>query len=378
VVLTGGALQGLLVVAVEQAVAAPLCTLRLAAAGARVIKIERRGGDTARHYDSAVGGTSAYFAWLNRGKESVVLDLKGGADLALLERMLSRADVFVQNLAPGAAARIGLDASSLTRRHPRLVAVDIVGFGQDTALASNKAYDLIVQAESGLCAVTGTAAAPAKVGVSVADLATGTTAHALVLEALLARERTGLGRALEVSMFDCVADWMAVPLLHFEHAGRSTARFGMEHASICPYGPVQCSDGEVIVVVQSPDEWQRFCRQLLQQPELAVRPEFATNEQRVRHRARLHDEIAPLFAALTCAELTQRLEAAGLPYGRVTAVADLGAHPALRRLRARLPGGATFELPRPAGGSAEDLRPVPALDADGAHLRAEFAAELPH
>jgi crotonobetainyl-CoA:carnitine CoA-transferase CaiB-like acyl-CoA transferase len=289
--------------------------------------------------------------------------------------MLSRADVFVQNLAPGAAARIGLDAGSLLRRHPRLVAVDIVGFGQDTACASNKAYDLIVQAESGLCAVTGTTEAPAKVGVSVADIATGTTAFALVLETLLMRERTGQGRALEVSMFDCIADWMAVPLLHFEYGGRGTARFGMEHASICPYGPVRCSDGEVIIVVQSPDEWQRFCRQLLQRPHLADWPEFATNEQRVRNRARLHGEIAPLVAALTCAELTARLAAAGLPYGRVTGIDALGAHPALRRMRARLPDGTAFELPRPAGGPAEDSRPVPALNADGARLREEFSHE---
>ena len=195
-------LDGLLVIAVEQAVAAPTCTVRLADAGARVIKVERAGGETARHYDRAVHGTSAYFAWLNRGKESAVLDLKADGDLALLERMVARADVFIQNLAPGASARMGFGAADLVARHPRLIAVDIVGYGQDTAYREMKAYDLLVQAESGICSVTGSPEAPAKVGVSIADVGTGMTAHAAVLEALIARGISGRGKAIEIAMFD--------------------------------------------------------------------------------------------------------------------------------------------------------------------------------
>jgi crotonobetainyl-CoA:carnitine CoA-transferase CaiB-like acyl-CoA transferase len=209
-------LADLLVIAIEQAVAAPMCTVRLADAGARVIKIERLEGDTARHYDATVKGTSAYFAWLNRGKESIVLDIKAQADRRLLEAMLAKADVFVQNLAPGATRRLGLGAADLVQRFPRLVALDIVGYGQDTEYAGMRAYDMLVQAESGLCAVTGSPDAPAKVGVSAADICTGMNAHAAIVEALFERERSGRGVAIEVAMFDGLADWMNVPLLHHD------------------------------------------------------------------------------------------------------------------------------------------------------------------
>jgi len=239
-------LSGLLVVALEQAVAAPLCTVRLADAGARVIKIERAGGETARGYDSAVQGSSAYFTWLNRGKESAVLDLKG-ADLGLLYAMLARADVLVQNLIPGALARLGLTPEVLATRFPRLIAVSINGYGQDTAYAPMRAYDMLVQAESGLCAVTGTPDTPSKIGVSAADIATGMTAQAAVLEALIARGKTGLGQQIEIAMFDAMADWMTVPLLHYEQAGRETLRHGLSHASIYPYRPFACADGSLIV-----------------------------------------------------------------------------------------------------------------------------------
>lgn len=367
-----GSLDGLLVVAIEQAVAAPMCTVRLADAGARVIKIERAEGETARHYDKAVKGTSAYFAWLNRGKESAVLDLKDEADLALVRRMVARADVFVQNLAPGASVRLGLGAADLVRRHPRLIAVDIVGYGQETPYRDMRAYDLLVQAESGLCAVTGTPETPSKVGVSVADIATGMNAHAAILEALIHRERTGRGQAIEVAMFDGLADWMAVPLLHLQHQGKKTGRHGLSHAAIYPYGPFACRDGEVVVVVQNPGEWRRFCEGVLQRPDLVADPRFADNPSRVQHREALDREIAPVLARLDRAEAIARLEAHQLAWGRVSEVADLVAHPALRRIAGVLPNGETFEMPRPAGRTDLPVRRVPDLGADTDRIRAEF------
>lgn len=369
----GGALEGLLVVAVEQAVAAPICTLRLADAGARVVKIERDSGDTARHYDAVVKGTSAYFAWLNRGKESAVLDLKDGGDLALLERMIAAADVLVQNLAPGAMSRLGLGSADLVARHPRLIAVDIVGYGQDTAYRDMRAYDMLVQAESGICAVTGTPETPSKVGVSVTDIATGMNAHAAVLEALLARERTGRGQAIEVAMFDGMLDWMSVPLLHYELAGRETPRYGLSHASIYPYRPYACRDGEVVIAVQHAGEWRRFCEGVLGRPDLVGDPRFADNPGRVRNRDALDAEIAPVFAGLGRDEAIARLEAHQIAWARVSALPDLPNHPALRRLGVPLADGQTFELPRPAGRARLEARPVPGLGEHTARIRAEFA-----
>lgn len=367
-----GALEGVLVVAIEQAVAAPACTMRLADAGARVIKIERESGDTARHYDKSVHGVSAYFAWLNRGKESAALDLKGADDLALLRRMVARADVFVQNLAPGAAARMGLDAGSLLARHPRLIAVDIAGYGQDTDYRDMRAYDMLVQAEAGICAVTGSPEAPAKVGVSIADVATGMNAHAMILEALIARGATGRGRAIEVTMFDSMADWMSVPLLHWDYAGRATARHGMAHASIYPYAPFRCRDGELLVAIQQPAEWQRFCAGVLEQPDVAADPRFAANPDRLVHRAALEAIISAVFAGLTCAEAIGRMERHGIAWGRVSGVADVARHPALRRFDVALPGGGCAALPLPAGRERFVPGPVPQLGEHTAAIRAEF------
>lgn len=367
------ALDGVLVVSVEQAVAAPLCTLRLVDAGARVIKIEREEGDTARHYDTAVKGVSAYFAWLNRGKESVVLDLKDAADLALLRRMLARADVFVQNLAPGAAARLGLASRDLAARYPRLIALDIVGYGQDTACRDMRAYDMLVQAESGICAVTGAPDAPAKVGVSIADIGTGMNAHAAILEALIERGRSGRGRAIEIALFDSMADWMAVPLLHLEHLGRETRRHGLSHAAIHPYSPYACRDGAIVISIQSPAEWRRFCAGFLKRPELAADPRFADNPSRVANRQLLDREIAPLFAGLTRVEAITRLDENQIAWGRVSSVADVAAHPALRRVSVPLADGQRFDLPRPARADTSEPRAVPALGADTRRIRVEFA-----
>lgn len=368
-----GALDGLLVIALEQAVAAPLCTVRLADAGARVIKIERPEGETARHYDYGVGGTCSYFAWLNRGKESAVLNLKDPDDMAVMRRMLSQADVLVQNLVPGAMDRSGLGNDALARDFPRLIAASILGYGSDTEYAKMKAYDLLVQAESGLCAITGTPDAPAKAGVPVADVATGGNAHAAVLEALIERGITGRGKSIEVSMFDSLADWMTVPFLHYEHMGQDTARHGMSHATVYPYRPYDCLDGALIIAVQNNDQWKRLCLRVFDKPELHVRPEFQTNAQRIAHRADVDAAVAPLFAPLTVAQAIERCEAGGVAWSRYREASALNTHPALRRVPVRLDTGETITLPRPAGrDSAFAPGQLPALGEHTAQIRKEF------
>ena len=342
----GKPLEGLLVVSIEQAVSAPMCTSRLADAGARVIKIERAEGETARHYDIAVNGTSAYFAWLNRGKQSAVFDLKNAADIQIVKNMLSRADIFIQNLAPGAADRLGLSAESLCETNPSLITLAIVGYGQDTTYAPMRAYDMLVQAESGLCSVTGTSEVACKVGVSAADIATGINAHAAILEALLERAITGKGKSIEISMFDCLAEWMNVPLLHFDHLGKETLRVGLSHAAIYPYRPFSCSDGVVIVVVQNPGEWSRLCDLVLHRPELEMDPRFSSNPLRVENRNALDQEMEPIFAAITCQQAVARLDQANLASAKLCDIKDLSEHPALRRIEAET-NGQRFTLAAP-------------------------------
>lgn len=371
----GGALDGLLVVSLEQAVAAPFCTQRLADAGARVIKIERDGGETARHYDRAVKGASAYFVWLNRGKESAVLDLKSPQDMALFTAMLGRADVLVQNLVPGALARMGLDSATLSQRFSRLIVANISGYGQDTAYAENRAYDMLVQAESGIAGVTGTPDAPCKIGISAADIATGMTAYSAVLEAVIARGITGRGRHIDIAMFDVMADWMSVPLLHLEEDGRNTARHGLNHAVICPYGPMVCADGVLVVAVQNNGEWARFCETVLTRPDWVLDPRYATNPDRVANRSDLERDIAPVVARLTTAEMITRLEAGRIAWGRLSTVGDLSTHPALRRVDVALADGRTVSLPRPPARDATFASgAVPDLGTATARLRAEFGS----
>ena len=372
-----GALEGILVVAVEQAVAAPLATARLAAAGARVIKIERAEGDFARDYDHVVHGESAYFVWLNQGKESLVLDIKQPGDAALLARLVARADVFVQNLAPGAAARAGFGSAALRDRHPRLITCDISGYGEAGPAREMKAYDLLIQCETGLAAITGSAAEAGRVGVSVADIACGMNAHAAILEALIARGRTGHGRAIAVSLFDAVADWMTVPLLHFDHAGKAPARVGLNHPSIAPYGAFACADGRrVVLAVQNEREWQRLCAIALDRPQLAVDARFSSNSARVAHRDELDAAVAAVLVTLTRGAAIQRLDAAGIAYASVNEVSDLSRHPQLRRHAVDTPSG-TVDLPASPviAGAPVMSRAVPALGAHGARIRAEFATE---
>lgn len=367
-------LSDCLVIAIEQAVAAPLCTVRLADSGARVIKIERPEGETARNYDAAVKGTSAYFAWLNRGKESAVLNLKEDTDLTILHNMLEKADVLVQNLIPGALDRMGLTSEVIAEKYPQLIAVSILGYGQDTPYAKMRAYDMLVQAESGLCAVTGTPDAPSKIGVSAADIATGMNAHSAILEALIERQKTDKGQSIEISMFDSIADWMSVPLLHFEHTGRETGRYGLSHASIYPYGPVYCNDGSVILAVQNNKEWQRLCEGVLQNPDLFARPEFKTNADRVKNRDLLDETLKPLFEILSTDETIDRLETAGVAFGRYTKLRNLADHPALRRTNVTLSNGESVTMPRPAGRTSDfETGPVPALGGQTKTVKQEFS-----
>ncbi len=368
-------LEGVLVIALEQAVAAPLCTSRLADAGARVIKIERAEGDFARQYDHVAAGESAYFVWVNRGKESICLDIKAPDDADLLRRMLCDADVFIQNLAPGAAARAGFESSALRHIHPRLITVDITGYGDSGPYREMKAYDLLVQCESGLASITGDTAAPGRVGVSVCDIACGMYAHAAILEALLERQQTGRGKGLAVSLFDALADWMTVPLLHQVYGGEAPPRVGLMHPSIAPYGTYACASGELVVIsIQSEREWVKFCTAVLEQAALAADARFNTNVARCANRPALDDAINRVFAALDRPALAARLQSAGIAFGAVNSVADLAVHPQLRRAQVTTPSGAIDLVAPPVrvAGEPPRLRPVPALGEHSAALRREF------
>ncbi len=369
------ALEGILIVSLDQAVAAPYCASRLADAGARVIKVERHGGDFARHYDEFANGLSAYFVWLNRGKESIVLDLKDADGAALLHRMVARADVFIQNLIPGAAARAGFGADALRDRHPRLITCDISGYGEDGPYAAMKAYDLLIQAETGLAAITGRPEGPGRVGVSVVDIAAGMYAYMGVLEALLERARTGRGKGIKVSLFDSIADWMTVPLLVQEFTGNPPPRVGIAHPSIAPYGVFETATGPVVLSVQNDREWQRFCRDVVQRPALASDPRFATVALRTEHRAELEAEIHGVLGAMSRESVIGRLRAAEIAFGALNSVADLARHPQLRRTNLPTEKGSLSIPATPIrDGRERPFGRVPALDEHGAALRKEFAA----
>ena len=324
-------LSGLLVVSIEQAVAAPLATCRLADAGARVIKVERPEGDFGRGYDEAVHGEASYFVWANRGKESVVLDYKQPHDAALLHRLLAQADVFVQNLAPGALERSGYGSAALRERYPRLITCDISGYGEGEAIRSLKAYDLLVQCESGLVGVSGAPGAPGRIGVSICDIGAGMNATIAILTALAQRERTGRGSGVAVSLFDGAADWMAVPYLHERYGRGAPGPAGLRHPSIAPYGAFASSDGKwVVISIQNDREWASFAQHVLGQPALATDERFATNTRRVAHRDALDGLIVDRFARDRLEDVCAALDAAGTAYGQVRSVADLVTHPALR------------------------------------------------
>lgn len=371
-----GPLDNLLVVSVEQAVAAPLCTARLADAGARVIKVERAEGDFARAYDDVVGGESAYFVWLNRGKESIVLDIKRPTDIAMLRRMAGQADVFVQNLAPGAARRSGLGSDALRALNPRLITCDISGYSQAGPYHQRKAYDLIIQCETALVSVSGGPTEKGRVGVSIADICCGMNAHAGILQALIERERTGHGKSITVSLFDGLAEWMTVPLLHQEYTGNPPPRIGINHSSIAPYGVYRTGDGdEVVISVQNEREWKSFCETVIRRPELTGEPRFLSNAQRCANRPALSGIISQVLQGLSGTELADRLAQANIAFGALNSVADFARHPHLRRVTVDTPSG-PVDLPAPPvfdGIEAKGFRPVPALGADSERVRREFA-----
>ncbi|SIT00305.1 Crotonobetainyl-CoA:carnitine CoA-transferase CaiB [Roseivivax lentus] len=371
-------LDGITVVALEQAVAAPYASGRLADAGARVIKVERHEGDFARGYDALVDGESAYFVWLNRGKESIRLDVKDAADHALMARMLAEADVFIQNLAPGAAARLGFGAEALCAQYPRLICCSISGYGEDGPYRDQKAYDLLIQAESGLCAINGTEDGSARVGVSVCDIAAGMTAFQAILQALFARERTGKGRAIEVSLFHAMADWMNVPYLQTRYGGKPPARVGLKHPTIAPYGAYDCADGKAVLIsIQNEREWARLCAEVLEDADLATDPRFVSNAQRVAHRGDLEPRVSAVFAALPREAMIERLQAARIAYGRLSDLDDLLAHPQNRLITVQT-GAGEIEMLAPGAvvrGTAPRYGAVPALGAHDEALRAEFGAQ---
>ncbi|MFF4757966.1 CaiB/BaiF CoA transferase family protein [Streptomyces sp. NPDC001292] len=373
-------LEGITVVAVEQAVSAPFATRQLADLGARVIKVERvDGGDFARGYDTAAGGLASHFVWCNRGKESVALGLKDPRGLDVVRRLIARADVFVQNLAQGAAARLGLDSATLCAGHPRLIAVDISGYGSDGPYAHKRAYDMLVQCEAGLVSVTGTPEQPVKAGIPAADIAAAMYAFSGVLAALVRRGTTGCGGPVEVSMLEALAEWLGHPLHHAMHGGTAPARTGLAHAVIAPYDAFPTADGgRVLLSVQNDREWRRLAEQVLARPELGTDPMFATNAARVTHRERTDELVGKVLGALDTDEALARLEGAGIACARLRDVHELAEHPQLAArerwrevgtpvgpLRALLP---PITLP---GGTGPYMGDIPAL---GQHTEALLRA----
>jgi len=376
-----GPLDGLLVVALEQAVAAPFATRQLADLGARVIKIERAGaGDFARGYDTSVLGQASYFVWLNRGKESVELDVKSDEGRAVMAALLARADVFVQNLAPGAAERLGLDAAGLLARHRRLICCSVSGYGPDGPYAAKKAYDLLVQCEAGLLSVTGTPDVPCKAGISVADIAAGMYAYTGVLTALYERERTGRGSSFMVSLLDALGEWMTQPYLYTVYGGQEPRRTGARHASISPYGPYQARGGEVFIGLQNEREWAVLCDKVLARSDLITDERFATNPDRVKHDDELTAIIEDVLASMTPDEVVARLDAAGIASARLRTPAEFAAHPQLaardRWRETDTPGGPVRTLlpPVTVPGREATMGAVPAL---GQHTEAVLAEFLP-
>jgi formyl-CoA transferase len=339
-------LEGITVIAVEQAVAAPFCSSRLADAGATVIKIERPEGDFARGYDAAAKGQSSYFVWLNRGKQSVAIDLSSKGGREQLEALISGADVLLQNLKPGAMEKLGFSRERLRKDYPALICCTITGYGDDGPYKDRKAYDLLIQAESGLASITGGPEGPSRVGVSIVDIATGATAHASILEALFARTRTGKGADIRISMFDVMADWLAVPLLNSE-AGNPPQRIGLAHPSIAPYGVFRSKDGkDILISIQNEREWKKLCAEVLKQPDLPNDPRLANITERVRNRALTDKIVADSFGSLTRDELVQRLDDADVAFGEVNTMADLTVHPHLRRIEVDTPKGVvTYSAP---------------------------------
>lgn len=371
-------LEGILVVSVEQAVAAPYASSRLADAGARVIKVERPEGDFARGYDDLVHGESAYFVWLNRGKESVCLDLKNKSDADLLSRMTAKADVFIQNLAPGVIERMGFASDKLREANKRLITCSISGYGDEGPYRDLKAYDLLVQAESGLSSITGNEHGAARVGVSVCDIAAGMTAFQGILQSLFARERSGVGRHVSVSLYHALSDWMNVPYLQFAYGGKVPPRAGLNHPTIAPYGAYVCGDGKsVLISIQNEREWVSLCSEVLDDERIATDVRFFGNTKRVENRPALDAIINKLFSSAPREAIVEKLERARVAYGRVSTLEDVARHPQNRYVEVDTPSGPVRCL---APGMIFDrtlpqFGPVPARGEQSSALRAEFSSE---
>jgi crotonobetainyl-CoA:carnitine CoA-transferase CaiB-like acyl-CoA transferase len=369
-------LDGLLVISLEQAVAAPYAASRLADAGARVIKVERPEGDFARGYDADAKGHSSYFVWLNRGKESVALDLKQPDDLQIFKQMLSKADVFIQNLMPGALDRLGVSMADLRQADPRLITCDISGYGASGPFAQMKAYDFLVQAEVGLAQITGAPEEPGRVGVSICDIAAGMTAHAAILQALVARAKTGEGRAIEVSLFHALADWMNVPYLQHHYGGREIRRPGLHHPTIAPYGAYRCGDDRMLLIsIQNEREWLRLCSDVLDQPNLPQNPKFDSNVHRVENRVSLDAIMNGVFSQYSIDEIAEKLQAAQIAFGRLNDMDVFTKHPQNRFVSVRTSAG-DVQLLSPGAivnGILPRLGDIPDLGQHSAAIRAEFS-----
>ena len=368
-------LDGILVVALEQAVAAPYCSSRLADAGARVIKIERPEGDFARGYDRAVHGESSYWVWINRGKESVALNLKNENDLAIVQNMLAQADVLIQNLAPGATERLGIGSERLRALHPRLITCDISGYGDEGQFFGLKAYDLLVQAESGLVAVNGAPGEWGRIGVSICDISAGMNALIGIQQALLLREKTGQGSSLKVSLFGSAAELMSVPYLQARYGGKAPERVGLKHPSIAPYGAFTCADGrDIVISIQNEREWADFCNMVLRRPDLLTDERCQNNAMRVKHRNFLDGTVAEIFDKVPSGDMIDRLTEAQTAFGQINSVHDLINHPQLLTKRMKV-HGKDVEVPASpwmAPWDAETFSEAPQLNEHGDKLRKEF------
>ena len=370
-----GALDGLLVVSLEQAVAAPFVSSRLADAGARIIKIERPEGDFARNYDDVVKGHSAYFVWLNRGKESITMDLRMPSEIRLLESMLDKADVLIENLKTGSLQKIGLDLLEIRKVNPKLITCSISGYGRQGDWSAMKAYDLLIQAETAIASITGSRDAPGRVGVSIADIAAGMYSHAAILEALIARGISGRGRHIEVSLFDAIAEWMAVPLMWNDYGGEAPKRLGLAHPSICPYGAFKTSDGKVILLsVQNEREWKNFCTDILEDSNYFSK--FPDNTSRVKNRKEVDDLVHELIGRISHAEAAARMKKAEIAFATLNEVQDFSKHPVLRRAKITIADD-EIKIPSPPAifnnKPTEILGSVPGLNQHGREIRAEFA-----
>lgn len=369
-------LDGLFVISIEQAVAAPYASCKLADAGARVIKIERSEGDFARNYDADALGNSSYFVWLNRGKESLRLNLKDTDDLAMLHRMMSKADIFIQNLMPGAVERLGFSSQSLRDTYPRLITCDISGYGSSGEFSQMKAYDFLVQAEVGLAQITGAPQAPGRVGVSICDIAAGMTAYQAILQAIIARHKTGQGRGIEVSLFGALADWMNVPYLQHHYGGRTISRPGLHHPSIAPYGAYECGDGQVVLIsIQNEREWARLCAGVLGDATIATDERFAGNIARVENRPALDEIIMSVFAQHDSDAIISLLNSVDIAYGRLNSLDQLANHPQTRFVTVKTSAGDLKILAPGAivSGESHGFGAVPELGEHDDALRDEFS-----